>query len=39
MNRIADRLYRLVDAELAWLHRLSIRAEAAIVRLERRWSR
>lgn len=39
MNRIADRLYWLVEAELAWLDRLFARGEAAFERLERRWSR
>jgi hypothetical protein len=39
MSRIADRLYRWADAELAWLYRLCTRAEAACRRLEKRWSR
>jgi hypothetical protein len=39
MRRIADLLYRWVKAELAWLDRLLARGEAAIERLERRWSR
>lgn len=39
MNRINALLDRWVKAEFAWLDRLFSRGEAAMERLERRWSR
>jgi hypothetical protein len=39
VSRLADVLDRCVQAELAWIDRLCVRAIAAIDRLERRWSR